>query len=186
MKTYVSAIKNILVTDGYPWEDNRLILNSLTKACRVANDRVYNRLPFGDKLLELILFEVQRYFNRDQYYLETMYKALFTLSYYGMLRVCELTKTESGHAVKAVDVSLVKNKQKLLFILRTSKMHGANKRLQQIKTASNQFSKIYFKNRYFCPFQLTIDYMKLRGSVSDSSEQFFIFSDGSMVSDYHA
>ena len=28
--------------------------------------------------------------------------------------------------------------------------------------------------------------MKLRGSVTDSSEQFFIFSDGSPVSDYHA
>ena len=132
----------------------------------------------------MILFEVQRYYN-NQTYLETLYKALFALAYYGMFRVCELTKTDSGHAVRAVDVSLAKNKKKLLFLLRTSKTHGLNKRPQQIKIAANDFNKIYFRNRCFCPFQLTLDYMLHRGPVLHESEQFFVFKDKTPVCDHN-
>ena len=40
IKSYVSAIKKLLVTDGYKWQDNEVLLTSLTKACRMINDRV--------------------------------------------------------------------------------------------------------------------------------------------------
>ena len=40
VKTYVSAIKKILIDDGYPWDQNRVLLSSLTKSCRLINDRV--------------------------------------------------------------------------------------------------------------------------------------------------
>ena len=48
IKTYISAIKNTLATDGYPWEDNRFFLNSLRRACKMINDTVYTRLPIED------------------------------------------------------------------------------------------------------------------------------------------
>ena len=32
VRSYISAIKRILIDDGYPWEDNKMLLASLTKA----------------------------------------------------------------------------------------------------------------------------------------------------------
>ena len=34
VKSYVSAIKKILVIDSYPWDDNAILLSTLTRACR--------------------------------------------------------------------------------------------------------------------------------------------------------
>ena len=59
VRSYVSAIKSVLKKDNYIWNDNLLILESLTKACRIINDKVFIRLPIGKNLLEMILFEVQ-------------------------------------------------------------------------------------------------------------------------------
>ena len=64
-KSYVSAIKKILILDGYKWNDNLVLVSSLAKACRiinVINDKVCTRLPITCGLLEMILFEVQRIF----------------------------------------------------------------------------------------------------------------------------
>ena len=128
-----------------------------------------------DNLLELTLFEVQRYFsNHNQYYLEFLYKTLFAFSYNGMFRACELTKTESGHAAKACNVHIAGNKEKIMVALYTSKTHSTNKRLQKIKIESNS-SRV--KQRHFCPFVLAREYCKLRGTYKDCLEQFFIFHD---------
>ena len=71
VKTYVSAIKRILVDDGYFWNQQRILLNALTKTCRLVNDRVFTRLPIQCGLLELMLFEFERMFqNGGQIYLE--------------------------------------------------------------------------------------------------------------------
>ena len=45
IKSYVSAKKKMLVIDGYKWKDEEVLLNSLTKACRLLNDRVRQRFP---------------------------------------------------------------------------------------------------------------------------------------------
>ena len=58
VKSYVSAIKKILVLDGYQWDDKAILLSTLTHACRLVNDRVMTRLPICCGLLELLLFEV--------------------------------------------------------------------------------------------------------------------------------
>ena len=78
IKSYVSAIKKTLVMDGYKWDDNLVLVRSLTRACRLINDKVRTRLPIHCNLLELLLFEVQRYFRaKNQWYLEILYKTLF-------------------------------------------------------------------------------------------------------------
>ena len=111
VKSYISAIKRILVDDGYNWDDQAVLLSSLTHACRLINDRVLTRLPIQHGLLELILFEIKRYFsNRQQTYLETMYLAMFALGYYGLMRVAELC--ESEHSLKAVNTHVGVNKEK--------------------------------------------------------------------------
>ena len=52
-----------------------MLLASLTRACKLINDRVRTRLPIGFNLLELILFELQRHYTTGGYnqpYLITM------------------------------------------------------------------------------------------------------------------
>ena len=78
IKSYVLAIKYVLIDDNYKWEDEQVLLNTLTRACRRTNDRVYIRRPIKKPLLELILFEVGRYW-RDQPYLIVLYRAMFAL-----------------------------------------------------------------------------------------------------------
>lgn len=70
----------------------------------------------------MILFEIGNMYGKQQPYLEYMYKALFAIGYYGMLRVGELTC--SPHVLKAKNFHLGRNKKKLMLILYSSKTHG--------------------------------------------------------------
>ena len=104
VKSYVSAIKKMLVTDGYKWQDSEVLLTSLTHACGIINDRVKHRLPIGCGFLEMILFEVEWRFGDNQHYLNALYKAVFIIHYYGMMRIGEVTK--GPHVLKARDVHM--------------------------------------------------------------------------------
>ena len=179
VKSYVSAIKKLLVLDGYKWKDQEIMLSCLTKACKIKNDRVRTRLPIHCGLLEMILFEVQRYFRKkNQRYLEILYKALFSLGYYGLMRVGELTF--SPHVLKAKDIHLGSNKDKIMVVLYSSKTHDESNRPQKIKiTAHGQHE--FKKKRSFCPFKLLGDYIKIRGGYAHEQEQFFVFRDKSKV-----
>ena len=111
IKSYVSAIKKTLLTDGYKWNDDLVLVRFLSNACRIVNDRVQTRLPIQCGMLELILFEVQRFFmNSNQFYLELLYKTLFALCYYGLMRIGEVSA--SPHVLKAKNVHLATNKDK--------------------------------------------------------------------------
>ena len=180
VKFYVSAIKKLLVEDGYPWDDQKVLLGSLVKACKLINDKVHTRLPIHCSLLEMILFEIQRIFDlRGQAYLQTMYKALFALSYYGMMRVGEVTF--SDHVVKAKNVHSALNKDKMLIVLYSSKTHTLGMRPQKITITSNLEEKSgFYVRRNFCPFVLINNYMRARGDFLEN-EQFFIFRDRSPV-----
>ena len=149
--------------DGYPWDDQKVLLGSLTKACKIINDKVYTRLPIQCSLLEMILFEIHRIFgDQGQIFLQTMYKALFALSYYGMMRISEVTV--SDHVVKAKDVHSAQNKDKLLLMLYSSKTHSRGMRPQKIKITLNLTEKSgFYTKRNFCPFKLVNDYMAMRG-----------------------
>ena len=173
VRSYVSAIKRILVDDGYCWNDQKVLLTSLTRACRLVNDRVHTRLGIQIGLLELILFEVHKMYGNDgQVYLSTMYKSLLILGYYGLLRAGELT--QSPHVIKAVNIHLAANKQKILVVLYSSKMHSEALRPQKIKITAMQSCRCNLK-RNFCPFRLLREYMQLWGDYEDSNEQFFYF-----------
>ena len=183
VKSYVTAIKKLLVEDGYDWDDQRVLLGSLTRACRLVNDKVCTRLPIQCSLLEMLLFELQRLYN-DQPYLEVLYKALFALAYYGMMRVSEVCA--STHVLKAKDIQVATNKDKLRLVLYSSKTHSRANRPQKIKITSNSSERSgFYAKRYFCPFLLVNNYFVTRvkhlSSLYDS-EQFFVFSDGSPVS----
>ena len=153
VKTYISAIKKTLLNDGYQWDDKKILLGVLIRSSKLINDKVITRLPIGCNLLELILFELERKFPK-QYYLETMYKALFLMGYYGLMRIGELSVAETNqHTLKAKNVHMATNKEKLLLILYSSKTHGAGQLPQKIKITSvrSELQKS-FVHRYFCPF----------------------------------
>ena len=116
-------MKQLLIDDRYKWDEDRMLFSLLTRACKLQNDKLWVRFPIHCGLLELVPFEVQRYFKiRNQPYLESLYKALFALGYYGLLRVGELT--DSRHVLKACNVHMAKNKKKILLVLYSSKTHG--------------------------------------------------------------
>ena len=130
IKLYISAIKCILKQDKYAWDDGKACLVSLTKACKLQNDQFKTRLPITLGLLEVILFEINRVFS-SQYYMCTLYKAMFALSYYSLFHVGELVL--GPHQIKAKDIHLVDNKPKLLVVLHSSKTHGTYSRPQKVR-----------------------------------------------------
>ena len=184
VKSYVSAIKKTLVNDKYKWDDSKIILSSITKACKIMNDKIYKHLPIHCGLLELLLFELKRILS-TQPYLETLYVALFSLAYYGLFRVGELC--QSDHIVKAANIHQAINKEKILVILYSLKMHGEESYPQEVKITSNRSegSGAYF-HRHCCPFVLLKKYITIRGNFQSQSEQFFVFSDGSPAKLEHA
>ena len=84
IKSYVSAIKNLLTDDGYAWNDQKILLTALTKASTLVNEKVHTRLGIQCGLLEIILIELQRFIlNSGQVYLSMLHKALFIWGCYG-------------------------------------------------------------------------------------------------------
>ena len=86
----------------------------------------------------MILFETQRIFHaKNQPYLDLLYKTIFSICYYGLMHIGEVT--HSQHVLKAKDVHLAKNKDKLLLVLYSSKTHDEGSRPQKIKITSNKY-----------------------------------------------
>ena len=83
-----------------------------------------------------------------------MYKAIFILCYYGMMRIGEVT--DSPHTLKAKNAHLATNKDKLLLIFYTSKMHDLSNRPQKIKITSRKSNNSLneFAHRHFCLFTI--------------------------------
>ena len=189
LKSNISAIKSILRQDGYIWDDNKILLCSLILGCKLQNDTIKTRLPIQRKLLELLLFEVIRcYKNNPQPYLEKMYIALFSLGYYGLMRIGELTS--GTHPVKACNVHVGINKNKILLVLYSSKTHGKESNPQKIKiTASRsrsvQSTSSSHHSTFFCPFKAVREYLVMRGPYIEDNEPFFVFKDRSAVTPSH-
>ena len=137
IRSYVSAIKHILKMDGYDWDDSLILLSSLTRACKLINDTVFHHLPISRNMLEVLLFEIERLYA-SQTYLEILYKTILLVGYYGMFRVGELAsytdKVHSmDHSIKAKNVHIGKNKDKIMFVLYSSKTHAKESPPQKVK-----------------------------------------------------
>ena len=66
-----------------------------------------------------------------QPYLIHLYRALLSTTYFGMFRIGEVTLGDN--TVKAKDVHIADNKDKMMFVLHTLKTHWKNNRPQMIK-----------------------------------------------------
>ena len=136
--------------------------------------------PIKKGLLELMLFEVERIYlvEQSQPYLIDMYTAFFCLSYYGMMRVGELS--DSQHSLKAGDVHVNDNQDGLLVVLYISKTHGEESKPQKIRiSAVEDPTEAARHHRFFCPVKAVLQFMITRGNFVHDDEPFFRLSDGS-------
>ena len=124
----------------------------------------------------------EQFLNDGQEYLSTLYTALFTSLYYGMFRIGEVTFNQ--HVVKVNDVQVATNKNKMLFILRTSKTHGKGSKPQQIKIKSELATEVkqsYQLGVHFCPFDAVQHFIQIRPKYENKREPFFVFRDNTPV-----
>ena len=100
--------------------------------------------------------------------------------------------TFGPHAIKARNVHIGENKDKILFILESSKTHGKDRNPQMVKLSSRKIEENHSVNRpikyrdhsghCICAFSILDDYIKIRPKgKSRNSDQIFVFADGSPV-----
>ena len=190
IRTYFSALRAVLKIDDIELNENLFLINALTKACKLKNDRIRTRQPITRGLLNRIVGEVERYYESpevNQFYLSKMFKALFVTAYYGLFRVGELTS--GAHPVLARDVEVGTNKKKLRFTLRSSKTHRRNNRPQTVKISSIKHEAKPSGEQpdvfNFCPYEILREYGQLRGPITQRREPFFVLSDHSPVKPFH-
>lgn len=179
--TYMSAIRYVLRHDGVELNDESCQLASIIKACKLHNDVVTVRMPIGLNLHNLIIGEIDKIFlSRGQPYLSALYKAITTAGYYGMLRISEMV---GKHAVITEDVKISQNrlKRKVKFILRSSKTHHGGKAPQIVDIIPDR----EVLGSASCPFNILATFSQLRPKRIHPGTQFFVFSDGSRVTDRH-
>ena len=145
--------------DGYDWCDSKVLLTTIARACPIRNDIVITRLPIHIGLLEALLFELKRIFENSQPYLFFMYKALLCMGYYGLMRIGELAL--GSHTLKACNIHIAENKNKILMILYSSKTHSKESKPQKIKISENELQGKRQIKRFFCPFRAIRDYLHI-------------------------
>ena len=185
VRSYISAIRNVLQDDGYEINENKFLLSSLVKVCKYQNDQVRTRLPIQKPMLiELVNFTESFYQQQGQPYLATLFRTLFITTYFGLFRVSEITLTPGGHAVQVTDVRIGSNKRKFLSILRSSKTHGKYSHPQLIKITTSRSGN---ENRrpLYCPYEALQKYIAIRLKYKSPNEPFFVFRDYSPVTGTH-
>ena len=185
VKSYISAIKLVLLEDGITLNADKYLLASLTRACKYKNNKATTRLPIQKNLLWLLISELESHFgNMGQLYLEKLYKAIFVTAYYGMFRIGEIMS--GSHPVLVNDVKISENKNKFLFILRTSKTHWKDNKPQKIKLTNTPAEKISTSTlTKVCPYITLNDYVDIKPTGISYSEPFFVFADRSPVRPHH-
>ena len=178
LRCYLSAIKSILMDGDFELQEDQIRLRVIVRSCRLHNNKLKPSFPIKLNLLELILFEVKRLYH-DQFYFCILYQTLFAIAYYGMFRIGELV--QGPHVVRAKNVHLALNKNKIQFLLFTSKTHSEKDRLQKVKISDSRHdfnaSQSRRSAKHFCPFQLLTNYIEMRGAYHSMEENFFVFRD---------
>ena len=103
---------------------------------------------------------------------------MIVTAYFGMFRVGEIA--DSPHVMKAADVYIGDNKDKLMFILHSSKTHTKSDKPQIIKILAQEVGRndqIKLHKHNICPFSIIDNYLKIRKPMKSKDEPFFVFKD---------
>ena len=188
VQSYISAIKSVLKTDGIKINEDEFLLNSLTRACKLNNDKVTARLPINKGMLAILIKRVKKVYEEqlNQPYLSLLFQTMLVTTYYGLFRVSKIAWTQSGHAVTAKDVQIGVNKRKFLFILRSSKTHGKGLtpqlvKIEKTKKKNKRPGQSGNKLQLPCLYALLKQYSATCPPWTSDTQQFFVLSDGSNV-----
>ena len=107
-----------------------------------------------------------------------MYKTIVSTSYYGLLRVGEVTTGD--HPILAENVFVADNRNKVLLVLRTSKTHTTANPPQKVEKEGLDLSPRDRKSRYG-PFKLLNHLIHCRDRVGKRKGPLFLFADGTPV-----
>ena len=140
-------------------------------ACRIHRDTIRTKLTIGKHMLHRMLDKCKTTYETQPYAMK-VFRAVLVSMYYGMLRISEVTEGE--HVLKARDVHISDNKNKILFILRSSKTHCQADKPQHITISSDEWSSYTIKEEY-CPFRIINDFLAVRPTGKNYKEQFFVF-----------
>ena len=186
VRSYVSAIRGLLAEIKVKLNEDQFLLHALTRACTFKNDVETTRLPISKSVLNAVVQQTYDHFMEiQQPYLAHLYRTLFLTGYYGLFRVGELTTFT--HPVLVEDVNVGRNKDKFLFILRSSKTHDQSSRPQSIKISSTPKNPANqsLKGGICCPYQALRKHSSLCPGYLTKSEPFFIFKDYGPVKPIH-
>ena len=185
VRSYISALQSVLIEDEHKLQEDLFLISSLTRACKLKNDTLTMRLPIHKQLLWVIVNESNSYLlDRQQNYMMQLYAAIFMAAYFGMLRIGEVT--QGPHVLLPQNVHRGENKNKILFILQSSKTHCKGDAPQTIKISGISKKGATTKNlsdfpQQFCPFMILKKYVEIHPHAVSQTEQFFVFSDNSPV-----
>ena len=135
----------------------------------------------------MIIRDIEKHYgDKQQIYLQKLYKAMLMASYCGLLRAGEVA--QGPHVLKAKDVFIGKNKKKFLFILWTSKTHDRGSKPQMIKISATKNADMHEPmSNNPCPFEILNNFIDIRPErdPQNQNEQFFCFADKSPVTPDH-
>ena len=171
VRSYISAVKASLRLIDYEWNNSTAKLVAITKACRLKNDESKARLPIHIRLLNILLHEIDR-FHQQQPYLNILYKAMFAVAYFGLFRVGEIAA--GRHSIKACNVHQSSNQRQILFVMYSSKTHNKARPPQKVTITSRMGEEL----GAFCPVQLILDYLEMRGDYTSMNDNLFVFRGG--------
>lgn len=176
--SYKSAIVYSLGLINIKLTDDGCLLAALIKAAKYVNNRLYLRLPINWKLLKLInRITYQRFLEkRNQPYLALLYTMAFTLAYFGMMRISELTL--GPHNLCARNVWKANDATHYLLTLTSSKTHGEKSSPQKIRIWPEDDMA-----PNWCPVYLLDRYIKYR-PTGFARGPFLIHKDGSPLTQY--
>lgn len=173
VKSYLSAIRQILKSDGIELQEDKELLSSLLTTCKMRNKSLFIRMPVRFKLLKAIIDHTEILLNEEgQSYLGSLLKAMFSTAYFGLLRIGEMTQSE--HQLRVADIFSAKNKNKTTLLLRSSKTHSLKDKPQKVTLPK------VAKLPQYCPVTLLNTYLQIR-SDHNTSEALFILQDGRPV-----
>ena len=134
------------------------------------NDVVLTRLPIGEKLVDIMIFDLHRQ-NKVSGYFRQLYTTLFLIMYHGLFRVGEVAV--GPHTVKAKDVYLDAKDRRAKFVLYTSKTHGRDRQPQEITVYKSIKS-----SDFFCPVKELRKYSNIRPHYVHDSDPYFVYENG--------
>ena len=171
VNTYVSALGYCHKLTGFFHLTKIFFIIQILKGYGKIGSRLDSRLPITLPILQRIVMSAIQL--SDSHYNICQFRAMCSLAFFALLRVTEITASASGHTLYINQLTkLVNHKQKIvaLKVAFFNSKHSYNQR---------PFSLEISRQNFFCPVQLILEFLHLRGNKPGP---LFIMRDGCPVS----